>query len=100
MNTDSKPPAESGIVEPTQLPNFWLAIVPVVILLASLWWVVGLKGGDPRPPLLAGTVAACLIGRVFLRIRWKQMEEGMIKGIKVALPAILILMVIGILIGL
>lgn len=74
-------------------------MVPVVILLASLWWIVAVEKGDPRGPLIFATVAAAVIGRR-LGFRWRELEEGMVTGIRVALPAILILMVIGVLIGL
>ena len=76
-----------------------MAMVPVAVLLISLWWLVAVKGGDARPPLIFATATACVIGRV-LGFRWLEMELGMVKGIQVALPAILILMVIGVLIGL
>ena len=79
--------------------SFALAVVPVGVLLGALWWIVGKHGGDPRPPLIFATVAAAAIGR-FLGFRWKALEQGMLKGIHLALPAILILMVIGVLIGL
>ena len=74
-------------------------MVPVAVLLVLLWWLVAVKGGDARPPLILATATACVIGRI-LGFRWLEMEDGMVKGIKVALPAILILMVIGVLIGL
>jgi NhaC family Na+:H+ antiporter len=88
--------SETGATRPASL---WLALVPVVVLLGSLWWVVGINGGNARPPLILASVVACLIGRG-LGFRWIEMERGMVKGIGVALPAILILMVVGILIGL
>jgi len=74
-------------------------MVPVLVLLGSLWWTVGVKEGDARPALIFATVTACVIGKL-LGFRWLEMEDGMVKGIQVALPAILILMVIGVLIGL
>ena len=85
--------------ETTRPARLWLALVPVMVLLVSLWWIVAMNEGDPRPALIFAGVAAGLIGR-FLGYRWRDLEEGMVEAIRVALPAILILMVVGVLIGL
>jgi len=79
--------------------GIWLALLPVAVLLPSLWWCVT-RMEDARPALVLATVVAALIGRYGLGFRWRELEQGMVKGIKVALPAILILMAIGVLIGL
>jgi len=56
------------------------------------------SGLTPHIPLIFGTVIAALMG-MRLGMKWHEIERGMVDGIVVALPACLILMVIGMLIG-
>ncbi len=53
---------------------------------------------DPHMPLIGGTVVA---GAIAQRIgfKWDDLQRGMVEGIAIAVPACLILMVVGILIG-
>ncbi|GAB5418737.1 MAG: Na+/H+ antiporter NhaC family protein [Crocinitomicaceae bacterium] len=82
---------------------FLLALIPVVILIALLGLSVYLYGDDSlgganQMALIAGAVIAGLVGWR-LGFTWKQIEKGMVKSIKSALPAILILLMIGALSG-
>jgi NhaC family Na+:H+ antiporter len=54
--------------------------------------------GTAHMPLILASVVAALVG-LRLGHPWKEMEEGIVRGIAVALKAILILMVVGMLIG-
>ncbi|MCI8623343.1 MAG: Na+/H+ antiporter NhaC [Provencibacterium sp.] len=79
---------------------------------APLWMALGVLGGlvalivgltvwlkaPPHLPLLAGTILAGLAGAC-CRFRWKQMQEGMVETVQAALPALLIIMTIGVLIA-
>ncbi|MCI8441682.1 MAG: Na+/H+ antiporter NhaC [Provencibacterium sp.] len=86
------------MARPNKQAPLWLALgtlifLVVVIVGLSLW----LKA-PPHLPLLLGTIAAGLAG-VYCRFGWKQLQEGMIETIKAALPALLIIMTIGVLIA-
>lgn len=83
---------------PNKQAPLWLALGTLIFLVAvivglSLW----LKA-PPHLPLLAGTIVAGLAG-VYCRFSWKQLQEGMVETIKAALPALLIIMTIGVLIA-
>lgn len=80
-------------------PNLLEALAPVVILVGLLAWMVARLGQVPHIPLILGIVAAAILG-MRLGWHWKEMRDGMVAGITIAMPAILILLVIGILIGL
>tara|TARA_Y100000588_G_scaffold392451_1_gene504465 strand:- start:39360 stop:40781 length:1422 start_codon:yes stop_codon:yes gene_type:complete len=79
-------------------PNFWQALSPVIVLIGSLALNVQLYGGEPHIPLIIGTAAASVVG-VFIGYRWTDLEEGMVSGIAIALKAILILLIVGLLIA-
>lgn len=56
-------------------------------------------GASPHVPLVGGTIVTCLIAVYKLGFEWKDVEESMFDSIKMAMQAILIIMIIGILIG-
>ncbi len=75
-----------------------VAIIPVIFLIAALFLtIVILKQSAHIPLILAAAVAAGIA--VYLKYPWKEIQEGMIQGINLAMGAILILMVVGIMIG-
>ena len=78
--------------------RLWEAILPVAALIFFLALNIKLYGGEPHIPLVLGTVVAAIVG-IRLGYSWKLIEEGMVSGIVIALKAVLILLVIGILIG-
>lgn len=84
-------------------PNFLQALFPVVFLIILLYLSVSLYGngaldGANQMALILGAVVAGLVGWS-LGFKWKDLEKGMVKSIKSALPAILILLMIGALSG-
>lgn len=87
MSTDTKKPL---LIE---------AIIPIIILIAllSLSVYLNLEGGN-QMGLIIATVAAGLIG-YRLDFKWKDMLEGMSAAIGTAMPAIMILLLIGALAG-
>jgi NhaC family Na+:H+ antiporter len=54
--------------------------------------------GSPHVPLILGSIVAAFIAWR-LGSGWKQIEDGMYKGILLVLPAVLILLVVGMIIG-
>lgn len=77
---------------------FALAIIPLIIMVASMAVTIVKFEGDPHIPLIIGTVAAGIVAW-FSGFKWEFIEEGIYKGIKMALPAILIIITVGMIIG-
>jgi Na+:H+ antiporter, NhaC family len=78
--------------------KLWQALLPVFLMILFLSVNVLRYGGSPHIPLIFGSVIASLMG-LHLGHSWKEIENGLVHGIVIALQACLILFVIGILIG-
>ncbi len=75
-----------------------MAILPLIIMIiVMLFTVVKLEQG-PHMPLIIGTTVAALVAWRY-GFTWKEIEEMMFKGIKLALPAVVIIMLVGMTIG-
>jgi Na+:H+ antiporter, NhaC family len=91
------------MTEKTKQPSLLDSLIPVVALIVMLFTSVKLYGdssslGANQIALLLAAAIAMLVG--FKNgFTWKQMESGVIKGISMALGAILILLMVGSLIG-
>ncbi|MDW0112706.1 Na+/H+ antiporter NhaC [Sporosarcina saromensis] len=78
--------------------GFFMAILPLFIMIGvMLLTVVKLEQG-PHMPLIVGTTTAALVAWRY-GFTWKEIEEMMYKGIKLALPAVVIIMLVGLTIG-
>ena len=75
-----------------------IALIPIVFLIFSLSFVIIVFKQTPHIPLISAAAVAAGIA-VFRKHPWKEVQEGMIHGISLAMGAILILMVIGTMIG-
>jgi NhaC family Na+:H+ antiporter len=74
------------------------AIVPLIVMIGSMIVaVVGLDQG-PHIPLIIGTSVAALVAWKH-GFKWNDIEEMMYKGIKLALPAVIIIILVGLTIG-
>ncbi len=96
MNSDVEVPEKT----PRQ-PTLLVALIPVVFLVGALWVaVVYLRdyGLSTHIPLIFGAVVAAVVS-LALGNTWKDIEAGMVKGISLAMNAILILLVIGFLVA-
>jgi NhaC family Na+:H+ antiporter len=82
-------------------PPLWLSLIPVVFLIQALWvtvvWFREYELSTHIPLILATAVAA--IVALTRGLRWKEIERGMVHGIGLAMNAILILLVIGLLVA-
>lgn len=78
--------------------SIWIALIPVLALMVFIGVTILVFHGDPQIPLILATVVAAVVARCH-GLRWRFIEEGLIDGIRIAMTAILILMVIGIMIG-
>jgi len=97
---DESPPKQPEVDEPPGLrrPSLVLSLVPVVFLVAALALTILWLKQPPHIPLILATAVASLVAYLTGR-SWKDLLGGIQSGITVALPACLILMVIGTLIG-
>ncbi|MCM3572436.1 Na+/H+ antiporter NhaC [Mesobacillus subterraneus] len=77
---------------------FGLAVIPLLVMVVSMAITIVKFEGDPHIPLIIGTVVAGLVAW-FAGFKWDFIEEGIYRGIKMALPAILIIITVGMIIG-
>ncbi len=79
-------------------PSLVIALVPIVVVMTVLALAILLLGASAHLPLILGSVVVVMIG-LRLGHDWKTLQEGMVRGISIGIPSILILLAIGILIG-
>lgn len=79
-------------------PPLWLALLPVAFLVLVLAVQLRVFEGTAHLPLILASVVAAVIASA-LGHTWREIELGIAEGIAIALRAILILMVVGMLIG-
>ena len=82
-----------------RMPSLGVSLIPVVVLIASLSYTIIVLDGSGHIPLIFGTIVAATISAGVLGMSWPEIQSGMTKGIVAALPAILILIIVGLLIG-
>ena len=75
------------------------ALIPIVFLIAVLAISLVKLGADPHIPLILSATVAGLVGVYRLGFTWSELEEGVLETIKMAMQAVLILIVVGMLIG-
>ena len=80
-------------------PTLLEAIVAVAVSFACIGVGVLALGVDVHVPIVIATSFICVIGRYLLHFQWKEIEEGIFRGIMIGLQAILILMIVGMIIG-
>ena len=75
-----------------------IALIPVILLVFALSIVIIVFQQQPHMPLIFATAVAATIA-VIRKHSWKEVQAGMVHGIMLAMDAILILMVVGMMIG-
>ena len=75
-----------------------LAVIPVLALMAAAACSIFIWKAGMHLPLLIGTVAAAVVA-VWCGWKWDEVQEMLVRGVSRALPAVFILLVIGIIIG-
>lgn len=78
--------------------NIWWAILPIVTMIAVMIVTIVVLEQEPHIPLMIGTAVAAAVAWKFGHT-WKDIQEMMFNGIKLAMPAILIIMLVGLTIG-
>jgi NhaC family Na+:H+ antiporter len=79
-------------------PSLGVAMIPLVAMGLLLGVGFGVYRIHPQILLVAAAFVTACLG-VFLGLSWREMEEGILSTINRAMPAILILLSVGILIG-
>ncbi|WP_255434015.1 Na+/H+ antiporter NhaC [Ammoniphilus sp. CFH 90114] len=78
--------------------SFGLAIVPLLAMIMGMAITIVVFEGSPHVPLIFGSIVAAFIAWRVGYV-WKDIEEGMYQGIRLVLPAIVILITVGMIIG-
>ncbi len=102
QNITPTDPQNEDIIENREL-NIWEALVPVVILVAMLFYNVYMFGDDALSGsnqfiLLLGAAVAAIVG-FFNKVSYKQMMEEVARNVKSTTGALLILLMVGSLAG-
>ena len=84
---------------PSRKPTLFEAIVAIVVAAVCIGVGVLVLGVDVHIPLVFATAVVCWMGRYLLHFQWKDMEDGIFRGILAGLQAVLILMIVGMIIG-
>ena len=79
--------------------NLGHALIPIVSLIIFLLVGIVFLGADPHIPLLLGVIVAASVAIFILNYTWEEVESSIVDGIKLAMQAIVILMIIGTLVG-
>ncbi|MEY8561070.1 Na+/H+ antiporter NhaC [Jeotgalicoccus halotolerans] len=78
--------------------NFFLAMIPLTVMVVTMLYAIVVLETDPHLPLIIGTITAAIVA-VFSGFKFNDLEEMMYKGIRLALPAVVIIMLVGLIIG-
>ncbi len=92
--SDTTSPLETG----KKQCSIWVALIPLIVM--GLLLGIGYGVYQIRPQVLLVAAAFITGGLGFLlKFSWQDMEQGIVAGISKAMPAILIMLCVGILIG-
>lgn len=80
--------------EEGRLPSLFESLIPVVFMMIALVTGIFIFGTSPHIPLL---VSVCVAAMVAMRLgfSWRRVERGMLDAVRLAMQAVVILMVIG-----
>lgn len=79
-------------------PTLLVALIPIGFMVIALFTGIFIYDADPHIPLLLSAGVAAIVA-LRLGHKWKDIEDGMLDAVRMALQAIVILMVIGAIIG-
>jgi NhaC family Na+:H+ antiporter len=75
--------------------TFIHALIPLIFLIGSLYYAIQVAGIDVHIPILVSAFFAAGVAIFTLNYTWAEIETGIVETIKMALGAIIILMIIG-----
>lgn len=87
-----------------KIPSPLLSLVPILVLVILLFVTIRTFGSDAlsggsQIVLLTSTAVCCFIAMLFCQVRWKSIEIAMTNNIAGVAPALIILLIIGMLAG-
>lgn len=88
---------EKKAISKKDIPLSW-ALTPLLIMIATMIIAIVFLEQSPHIPLTIGTSVAAIVAWKN-GFTWNEIEEMMYKGIKLALPAIIIIILVGLIIG-
>ncbi len=88
---------ENNSTSKKEISFFW-AVVPFLFMIISMLFTVVVLEQAPHIPLMIGTAIAAIVA-YYHGYSWQDIEEMMYKGIRLALPAIVIIILVGLIIG-
>ncbi|WP_078408898.1 Na+/H+ antiporter NhaC [Priestia abyssalis] len=77
---------------------FWLAVIPLIVMIIVMAVTIIILEQGPHIPLIVGTTTAALVAWR-AGFKWIEIEEAVYKGIRLALPAVVIIILVGLTIG-
>jgi Na+:H+ antiporter, NhaC family len=80
-----------------EIPLFW-AVLPLLVMIGTMLVTIVYLEQGPHIPLIVGTSIAAFVAWK-QGFKWIEIEEMMYKGIKLALPAVVIIILVGLIIG-
>ena len=89
---------KTDMPEGARAPHFWEAMISLFSLVVGISLSIVVYGMDPHIPMLLGVMVASLVA-LRCGFPWHVIQDGMVRGITQALPATIILIIVGILIG-
>ena len=78
--------------------SFFMAMIPLTVMVITMLYAIVVLETDPHLPLMIGTITAVIIA-VISGFKFDDLEEMMYKGVRLALPAVIIIMLVGLIIG-
>lgn len=79
--------------------TFMYALIPLLFLMGSLYYAIQIAHIDVHIPILVSAFFAAGVAIFGLNYKWAEIEAGIVENIKMALGAIIILMIIGMVVG-
>jgi len=86
------------MIHKNQPMPFFLALTPIVLMVVAMLITIVVFEGGPHIPLALGTVIASLVAWK-QGFSWQEIEDSIYKGIRLALPAVVIIILVGLAIG-
>lgn len=77
---------------------FWMAVIPLSVMIVVMFVTIVVLEQGPHIPLIIGTTVAAIVAWK-AGYTWNEIEDSMYKGIRLALPAVVIIMLVGLTIG-
>lgn len=88
----------TAIPEGARAPTFLEATISLVSLITGITTSILVYGLDAHIPMVLGVIVASVMG-LRCGFKWHHIQEGMVRGITNAIPAVIILLTVGMLIG-